>query len=160
MKILEVNEINQDVIYEISKKFRNAIEIMNLSEEQNDFMYIKHFPHGCCGVVSLMLGAYLHSLGLNEHEYVCGERNGFSHAWLEYKGMIIDITSDQFEDGREVNVGLENDLYLSFQQRKRHAWNDSLDGRCIERDRLFPLYKVILNKISFGKQPTNFFPGF
>lgn len=148
MMILKTEEFNHDVIYEISRKFRNAIENVKSSAELSDFSYIKHFPHGCCGVVSLMLGAYLHSLGLNEHKYIYGERNGFSHAWLEYKAMVIDITSDQFEDGREIYVGLKNDFYYSFQRQKGHAWNDSLDGKCIELDRLYPLYKRILNKIS------------
>jgi hypothetical protein len=151
---LEMQDINQKLIYEISKKFRNAIVSIKLTEELQDFSYIKHFPNGCCGVASLMLGAYLQSYGLSEHEYVYGDRNGFSHAWLECKSIIIDITSDQFEDGEEVYIGLRNGFYNSFKQQKRHAWNASLDGKCIESDRLFPLYSAILNIISFEKQPT------
>ena len=63
---------------------------------------ITDFPRGACGHASEMLGRYLRStLGI-EPEYVLrdfyssdGEWLG-GHAWLEWNGLIIDITGDQF----------------------------------------------------------------
>ena len=48
-------------------------------------------------------------------DYICGERNGFSHAWLRKGGIIIDITGNQFSDfSQGVYVGKENNFYKDF----------------------------------------------
>jgi hypothetical protein len=59
------------------------------------------FPRGACGLTSELLGRYLiDELGIVA-KYVCedaGDIGGWqgSHAWLEFKGLTIDITGDQF----------------------------------------------------------------
>lgn len=63
---------------------------------------ITDFPRGACGHASEMLGRHLRAtLGI-EPEYVL--RDFYApggawlggHAWLEWDGLIIDITGDQF----------------------------------------------------------------
>jgi hypothetical protein len=47
------------------------------------------------------LRIYEHEAADNGQEgfvYVCGMRDGRSHAWLEREGLIVDITGDQFPD--------------------------------------------------------------
>lgn len=64
---------------------------------------ISAFPRAACGHAAEMLGVYLReTLGI-EAEYVLkdfyaadGEWTG-GHAWLEWDGLIIDITGDQFD---------------------------------------------------------------
>jgi hypothetical protein len=56
------------------------------------------FPCACCGSASRYLEGRLANFGFEELEYVCKSKNGQSHAWLEYKGYIIDITADQFPE--------------------------------------------------------------
>jgi hypothetical protein len=62
---------------------------------------LNDFPSGCCGFVSEMfLMPRLLNAGFISTKYVGGRKNekGESHAWLEYKDYIIDITADQFPE--------------------------------------------------------------
>lgn len=82
--------------------------------------HLKNFPRGCCGVVSELLGDYLSlQLGL-EVNYVCGEKDGGSHAWIECDGVVIDITSDQFEGRPPVYIAAGDSWYSSWQEESRH----------------------------------------
>jgi hypothetical protein len=59
-----------------------------------------HFPRGSCGAAAEVLGRMLRDcLGI-EATYVNGslDRPGgwSSHAWVEFDGIIADITADQF----------------------------------------------------------------
>lgn len=82
--------------------------------------HLKNFPRGCCGVVSELLGDYLSSqLGL-QVDYVCGEKDGGSHAWIECDGVVIDITSDQFEGRPPVYIAVRDSWYSSWQEESRH----------------------------------------
>ncbi|WP_010223482.1 hypothetical protein [Pseudomonas donghuensis] len=82
--------------------------------------HLQTFPRGCCGVVSELLGDYLNTqLGLRV-EYVCGERDGGSHAWLELDDVVIDITSDQFDGRPPVFIAVKDDWYASWEESARH----------------------------------------
>src|SRR3546814_2907500 len=62
-----------------------------------------HFPRGACCHCSELLALFLlERFGITA-DYVCrefysdsGDRET-SHAWLEWNGLIIDISGDQFE---------------------------------------------------------------
>lgn len=63
--------------------------------------YFSPFPRGWCGCVSRVLGAWLSKKYPDKKfYYVCGRRNG-THAWIEYDGIILDVTADQFENCNE-----------------------------------------------------------
>lgn len=91
--------------------FRYAIERAKKSGEDGDFFV--RFPAGQCGVASDMLAQYLIENGYCHITYVCGTFYGNtpfesqSHAWLEIKNLIIDITGDQFKNH---NVPLKRDI--------------------------------------------------
>lgn len=77
---------------------RNSIEL-NLKELSPGFTF---FPGGACGAASDVLGTYFIDLGFSPTFYVVrhfpdGDQNP-SHAWLEYKDFIIDISADQFNN--------------------------------------------------------------
>lgn len=78
------------------------------------------FPQACSGVVSELLGDYLNTqLGLMV-EYVSGDRDGASHAWLELNGFVIDITGDQFDGRPSVFIAPKDEWYASWEESARH----------------------------------------
>lgn len=81
------------------------------------------FPRGLCGIMSRTLGVILKEQYPGENvEYVCGERNGQSHAWIELKQYIIDITGEQFDGINEsvcVCFTFESEFHLSFKNQTR-----------------------------------------
>lgn len=91
-------------IQTLISNFRHAVDLAkNNGEFDNDFSF-NHFPRGCCGDASDLLGEYLLEHGV-QSTYVCGNRDfddpeeGVqSHAWLLVNGWIADITGDQFSN--------------------------------------------------------------
>ena len=81
------------------------------------------FPYGCCGIVSKLLIEKIKSeLGFT-CSYISGTKGGSnqeigSHAWIEYEGIVIDITADQFSDcgypRDKVYVAEKDSFYRSF----------------------------------------------
>lgn len=64
------------------------------------------YPNGWCGIMSNSIGTWLkkkypHKTIL----YICGNRKkddvSFSHAWIKYRNIIIDVTANQFPDCKE-----------------------------------------------------------
>lgn len=76
-------------------RFRCAIESCDKSSLPVTF---EHFPRGACGDATLLLAKFLEESGLGQFNYVLGDRNGSSHAWLENGDVVVDITADQFPD--------------------------------------------------------------
>jgi hypothetical protein len=82
---------------ELASAFRCAIE---RTDRKKLPVTLQEFPKAC-GETALLLGTFLKNRGMGSFEYVCGWRNGYSHAWLEADGIIIDITADSFPDQSE-----------------------------------------------------------
>lgn len=71
--------------------------ILVVKEQSTSF---RDFPKGCCRDASIITGLYLEEKGFSDIIYC---RKKFtqiysSHVWLEYKGFIIDLTADQFNN--------------------------------------------------------------
>ncbi|GAB4059790.1 hypothetical protein GCM10028811_15920 [Uliginosibacterium sediminicola] len=80
----------------------------------------KGFPRGACGTASDFFGYWLKKNGALSVEYVWGQRDGVTHGWLEIGDLIIDITSDQFEDGvGAVFVETERKFHDTFVNQMR-----------------------------------------
>lgn len=83
-------------------------------------IYTREFPRGACGTASDFLGYWLKKNGVMSAEYVWGERNDVTHGWVEVDELIIDITSDQFEDGvGAVFVGTDRNFHDTFFNQRR-----------------------------------------
>jgi hypothetical protein len=80
---------------DLVEKFRKALDEIDWQNMPDGF---KNFPSGTCGDISDILAVYLYEQGFTNIEYVCGENERGSHAWLEIDGTAIDITADQFDD--------------------------------------------------------------
>ncbi|MBP2085310.1 MULTISPECIES: hypothetical protein [Pseudomonas] len=96
----------------IARSFREAFDAQKRDGTLPPHM--RKFPACCCGVISELLGHYLNSAGLRA-EYVCGS----GHAWVECEGVVVDITSDQFDGRPAVFVGLKDDWYRSLGESSR-----------------------------------------
>jgi hypothetical protein len=81
-------------------RFRDALDAID--PQLWSRIYIDHFPRGACGHCAELLGRFLTQEFAIAPEYVCavfynedGSRDT-SHAWLEWNGLVIDISGDQF----------------------------------------------------------------
>ena len=96
-------------LYLIAKSFREAGEKVTKDKYKN-------FPKGLCGVLSRSLGIWLDgNYPYDVFDYICGIRwdpdcDYYSHAWIEYQNIIIDISADQFEDCDESIIIRKKDL--------------------------------------------------
>ena len=86
----ELDEIRSECL-----KIRSAILKIKM-----DTLLFKEFPLGCCSISSLVIANILSEKGFR-NIYYCHkdcDKDGKSHAWLEYAYHIIDITADQFKN--------------------------------------------------------------
>ena len=92
-------------IYEVAAQVREILE----NTDKKDFPCTTSFnlcrggfPNGCCGDTAYVLAIVLsNKLNLKEIKYVSSKKSqSWSHAWITYSDLVIDITADQFnEDG-------------------------------------------------------------
>ena len=86
------------VIFEAIKPLAFAVRqiLERYSRSHNDAMF-ENFPKGTCGPTAELLGRYLLESAGMQAGYVGGERpGGITHAWVDVKGIVVDITADQF----------------------------------------------------------------
>lgn len=111
--------------------FRQAI----LECPDTGLISLREFPNGSCGDASPLLGQFLDDQGLGKWEYVSGERKGdrHSHAWIEQRGLIVDITADQFPDIEEAVIVTRDrswhDQFLYFPNPRHLAGVEIYDPR-------------------------------
>ena len=122
--------------------FRRALEMIPRTDRG---VSLADFPQGSCSDAADLLGTYLRERRLGEFEYVSGERQyrdepsrRRSHAWLEQRGLIIDITADQFEEVDDpVIVTRDSSWHRSWTQTHRRVADfrvaGSLDVGALER---------------------------
>jgi hypothetical protein len=109
--------MDKNKLFRLAKTFRNAIEACDKSRLPVTF---SKFPNGACGDASLLLAKFLQEHGYGSFDYVCGERNGHSHAWLQAGDLVVDVTGDQFEDNkRPVVVESKSSWHADFNEQER-----------------------------------------
>ena len=89
-----------EALKEAAGAFREAIEHC---KHGLAFSLMKRFPFGCCKTASLLLARFLVlELRYRPMSFISGgtgrdrQQNDSTHLWLEYFGVVIDITADQF----------------------------------------------------------------
>ncbi|MGY0373235.1 hypothetical protein [Clostridium sp. JNZ J1-5] len=147
--------MNLDMSYlkEISSQFRKAIIKYGIKKLPISF---HEFPMGSCGDTSLLLGKYFDEFGLGQFDYVCGEINGKTHAWLEKDGIIVDITADQFNGiSDEVIVTTTNCyFYKRFKENLRHKYIQSFGNDDFVDMELLPAYYEIISCLDNKYKPV------
>jgi hypothetical protein len=111
------------------------------------------FPKGSCGDASILLGEYFLRQGERGWVYIAGRRksDGYTHAWIEKKGLIVDITSDQFDDGRDpVNITRDRTWHEQFEvdPGMSHAAEIDVYTDGYAKDMLNRAYKIIEGKMT------------
>ncbi|RSC20992.1 hypothetical protein EFR00_00415 [Rhizobium sophoriradicis] len=102
----------------LARRFRDAIEQAPADQLP---VTMQNFPTGACGDATLLLGHYLKAQGLDAFDYVLGERDDHSHAWVQQGDIIIDITADQFaEIDRPIIVTANPDWHNEFKAEVLH----------------------------------------
>ena len=83
---------------------------------------LQGFPGGACGDAALLLAKYLQENNLGQYNYMIGQREGRSHAWLQNNDFIVDITADQFIDQSDtVIVTKDNSWHSIFNGEALHV---------------------------------------
>lgn len=96
----------------IATNFRNAIIKV---KDINPLLCQGDFPKGTCGDAAFLLGYHLNKLGYEPLLYVSGYKGDDSHAWIQMKDLIIDITADQYECiDEEVIVTIDDKWHREF----------------------------------------------
>ncbi len=131
-------------------KFRDAIEGNSFAAHESPTLV--NFPHRACGDSSILLGEYFLQNGELGWQYVVGvrESDGHSHAWLEKDGLIVDITSDQFDSARDaVTVTRDATWHGQFvvDPQTTHLATISIYGEGYAKDMLTRAYKTIVKEI-------------
>ena len=91
----------RETVKRAAAAFRIGIEKV---KDSLSFGLMKRFPNGCSKTASLLLARYLvQELGASPVTFVSAtgrdEKDGLvTHLWLEFSGIIVDITADQFRD--------------------------------------------------------------
>ncbi len=137
---------NEEQLKKLAILFRAAL----IRCERNKLLItLQDFPHGSCGDASYLLAKYLEEQGCGKFEYVLGKRIAdlYSHAWLEQKGIIIDITADQFE-GQNCSVLVTSDKswHSQFVEEERQVADFELFNHSASSD-LRRSYNQVKNKI-------------
>lgn len=106
----------------IAEEFRKGFEEIDLSDAPG---FLPGFPEGCCSWASYMIGHFLkYELGLAPVE-IQAERFGPEgtdpHSWLMVDDIIIDITSDEFEDSTERVIVSSDSTWHSKWEEKKNA---------------------------------------
>jgi hypothetical protein len=112
-----------DDIRQAAQDFRCAIDAAGSEPWERKHM---RFPQGACGHASELLGKYLIDRFAIVAEYVnqvaYDDIGGWkhSHAWLEWNGLTIDVSGDQF--GWEPVIVTRSPQYLGKgEDENRHA---------------------------------------
>jgi hypothetical protein len=94
--------MDRDVVYGIASRVRKALEVFSARDKSGFTSIGPGFPSACCDDSSMILATYLAEQGYPGATRVHGTHGGTqdelnSHVWLTFRGLIIDITADQFE---------------------------------------------------------------
>lgn len=117
---------DKDNLTKLVTEFRSAIE--KCDPATLSLVTFQDFPLGACGDATLLLAKYLQEKKYGQFDYVLGNREGHSHAWLQQKSLIIDITADKFDDQDAAVIVTED-----------HSWHSSFKGE-VENVADFCLY--------------------
>jgi hypothetical protein len=146
-----MSKIDWLVLLRLATEFRAAIEATSRSSLPEA---MENFPRGSCGDATLLLAKYLEENGCGSFDYVLGEKEERSHAWLQKDGIVVDITCDQFPDMQSaVFVKSPTRWHASFNGEVKHVANfETYDERT--KSMLHWAYENILTTIKGSHQET------
>ena len=81
-------------IKDAATRFRDALDMVDLEHWRR--IGLENFPRGACQRASHMLAKFLMAEFSTVLVYVHADFKRGDHGWLEWNGLTIDITGDQF----------------------------------------------------------------
>ena len=153
--------ISKQLLEKEARSFRKAILRVNenggFSADSFHQDNMDHFPYDCCDDVSDLFSQFL----LEKYKICCYRVRGSyydskiekfcCHVWLEFEGLIIDLTGDQFLKDSALKVKC-SDVYVdkegAFHRQFKDKKNDiscgieNYSGIC--RERMNKIYKLII----------------
>lgn len=97
--------------------------------------------------MTLLLAKFLEEHNCGAFDYVLGEREEHSHAWLQRGELVVDITPDQFDDApAPVIVEHHSAWHAAFAGERRHV-ADLENYDTPTRDRLRGAYRRIVRRV-------------
>lgn len=106
--------------------FRGALDMID--RRLWEHIHINNFPRGACGHCAELLARYLHDrLGIVA-EYVSHNLDrgdsalNDGHAWLEFGGLLIDISGDQFGWAAVTVTRKPAPPYVRSRPETRYPW--------------------------------------
>jgi hypothetical protein len=111
---MSFSDKNLSELYRLATTFRSAI---TQCDPKTLYITLQGFPRGACGDAALLLAKYLENQGYGQFNYILGNRDGYSHAWIQQEDLIVDISADQFTD-QDLPVIVSYD----------HTWHNSFHG--------------------------------
>lgn len=153
-----------DKLYELSKKFRRAIDSAKSNREFTVRSCLFTFPNECCDITCDLLGEYLFENGIDTYQINAQSKYDYQrrHVWLVTKneGVVIDITGDQFVGKKQfpnniesVYVGEENEIHQNFSLDRKTEPNTIFTNPSFyngfggtpdfRQQRLIDVYKII-----------------
>ena len=147
--------MNLEYLKKLSTEFRTAILKCNRTSRIATF---REFPKGFCGEASILLSRYLKDMHQGTFIYISGEisynKNFQSHAWLQKKNIIVDITADQFKKiTSPVIVTIDGSWYKQFSNLQ--SWEVIIENfRGPAKITLLSSYKTIVSNIMKELRPS------
>lgn len=117
---------SDEEILAAASDFRAALDAIERKHWQR--VSLGNFPRGACGHCSELLARYLHErFGITpdyvSHNLESAEgRFDRGHAWLEWNGLLIDISGDQFGWPSVVVTRTPDEEYRRSELNLRHSW--------------------------------------
>lgn len=119
-------EPTDDDIRAAATEFRAALDAIDRSHWSR--IHLGNFPRGACGHCSELLARYLRDRFGITPEYVSHNLDsgdgtyGHGHAWLEWNGLLIDISGDQFGLPAVTVTRTPGSAYTDSRLNSRHPW--------------------------------------
>ncbi len=146
--MIETHAYKSDKLKEACIRFREAIEKVDPKCLPITF---SEFPFGSCGHTTILLGTILKDKGFGRFEYVLGQKEAQSHAWLQQCGIIVDITADQFPEVQDKVIVTTDSAWHSLfreKEKRREANYNNYDAST--KLILSEAYKMILMNITLA----------
>lgn len=93
---------------------RQLLENIDVSQ----IVTLLKFPHGSCEDTCYIVSRILENRFELSVSIVSGRLGKHTHAWIEWKGKVIDITADQFGNRPHVYFGQKTNWYNAFTNQK------------------------------------------
>ncbi|HJP19404.1 MAG TPA: hypothetical protein QF468_12215 [Nitrospinota bacterium] len=132
-------------------RFRAALD----RKPETPFRVLKNFPRGSCKLCSMLLTKYLLESDLinKENVLLCanGEnQNKISHAWLIIDGIVVDITSDQFNEVDQIVIIAEKyEFHKKFTGTNTFKFNSymKINNKRYEQ-KFLKTYEILTSKMA------------